>query len=93
MAAAAAAAAAAVLRCCGAAVLRCCGAAVLRCCGVERRESGHERDKKGTTKGYRARQRISSTVFKHVGSTLGAKYCTPEINTSEFIVDVQWHFQ
>ena len=24
-------------------------------------------------------------------TTLGAKYCTPEINTSEIIVDVQWH--
>ena len=23
---------------------------------------------------------------------LGAKYCTPEINTPETIVDVQWHF-
>ena len=23
---------------------------------------------------------------------LGANYCTPEINTSEFIVDFQWHF-
>ena len=24
-------------------------------------------------------------------SKLGAKYCTPEIDTSEIIVDVQWH--
>ena len=23
----------------------------------------------------------------------GAKDCTPEINTSEILVDVQWHFQ
>ena len=25
-------------------------------------------------------------------SHLGAKYCTPEIDTSEIIVDFQWHF-
>ena len=25
-------------------------------------------------------------------SELGAKYCTPEINTSEIIVDFEWHF-
>ena len=24
--------------------------------------------------------------------TLGPKYCTPQINTSEIIVDLQWHF-
>ena len=23
---------------------------------------------------------------------LGAKYCTPEVNTSEVIVDAQWHY-
>ena len=34
---------------------------------------------------------LNTFVLKIPGS-LGAKYCTPEINTSEIIVEFQWHF-
>ena len=31
-------------------------------------------------------------IYIYIYIIVGAKYCTPEINTSEIIVDFQWHF-
>ena len=35
---------------------------------------------------------IAQVAGAAAGPDLGATYCTPEINNSEIIVDVQWHF-
>ena len=36
--------------------------------------------------------RLASSPLRILGARLGARDCTPEINSSEIIVDFQWHF-
>ena len=39
------------------------------------------------------RPKVTSVLTRHSSITLGAKYCTPEINTSEVFVDFSGIFQ